>query len=102
MPIVPHVVILLVPAQVESLVFSTSGRPTLAAVVPALIVAVESWLAVAPAAAPDLTVATAVPSTLPVKLPASIVAVELLSTLPKPTADLLGVAASQSPVPAAE
>ena len=56
--------------------------------VPASIVAVESWLAVAPAAAPLLIVATAVPPTDPVRSPLNMVAVLLLSTLLKPMSPL--------------
>ena len=88
-PIVPVKLPLTVPVcvaakTVASLVLSTLPRPTFALVVPALIVLVLSWLAVAPAAAPLLTVAFATPPIVPVKLPAKVVASLVLSTLPKP------------------
>ena len=70
---------------VAVVMFDTLPKPTLAAVVPARIVAVESWFAVAPDAAPDVTVEAAVPLMVPVWFCAIIVAAEKFGTFPRPT-----------------
>ena len=51
---------------------ATAVPPTLPVRLPPNIVAVESWLAVAPAAAPLLMVPAAVPSIVPVILPVKV------------------------------